>query len=130
MTPRIALIALALTLVPALGHAQNGTVTITNTDPAMVRAIIAVQNQAHGTAPGTGVASAHQQGANNAAGIGQFGGGAQHAQVSQTGCNNTATSIQTAPNTVNLLVQGGCNNAHHSVQTQANTATFTFQMGQ
>jgi len=123
------LAALALTLAAAPALAQNASVTITNTDPAMVAAIIAVQNRANGTQPGTGVASAHQRGANNSAGIGQFGGGSQHAQHAQAGCNNSATSIQTAPNTVDLVVQRGCNNVHTNVQTQANTASFTFQMG-
>lgn len=126
---RLTLATLALALMPAIASAQGG-VTWTNTDPNMVRAIIGVQDRANGTGPGGAAASAHQQGHNNAAGIAQNGAGTQRAQIAQSGCNNSATSIQSAPNTVNLLVQTGCNNSHHSAQNQANTATFTWQMGQ
>lgn len=125
---RLTLAALALIAAPLAAGAQS--VTWTNTDPAMVNAIIAVQDMANGTGGANSAASVHQQGSNNAAGVGQNGAGRQRTQISQTGCNNTATSVQNAPNTINLLVQGGCNNTHHSVQNQANTATFTFQMGQ
>lgn len=123
---RRTLAALVLALAPGLAVAQSATVVVTNTDPAIVDAIIRLQDMANGTS-GPAAASVRQRGRNNAAGIAQSGGGRQRAQIVQSGCNNTATTSQTAAKTSYIVVQQGCNNTYHGAQNNPNTATFVWQ---